>query len=89
VLPTELHRAGRLGRRPPVIDGRPYALPFAGDGAAKPVVRQLIEALACGRLDIGDPNQSRHLEASAIRVIRLLRSGNSPRTVLDALADLA
>jgi 8-hydroxy-5-deazaflavin:NADPH oxidoreductase len=77
----------QVWQTPPLIDGRPFAVPFAGHEAAKPTARQLIEAVGCDPLDVGDLTQARHLEAAAVIVIRLLRNGHSPRTVLAALAD--
>jgi 8-hydroxy-5-deazaflavin:NADPH oxidoreductase len=66
---------------PPVFDGRPLAVPFAGGDEGKPAAIELIEALGCTPLDAGDLPQARHLEAMAIVVIRLLFSGYDPLSV--------
>jgi 8-hydroxy-5-deazaflavin:NADPH oxidoreductase len=67
--------------RPPAFDGRPLAVPIAGDEAGKTVARELITDLGAEPLDAGDLTQARHLEAMAIVVIRLLRSGYDPLSV--------
>ncbi|MDL4814478.1 NADPH-dependent F420 reductase [Actinomadura opuntiae] len=66
---------------PPAFDGRPLAVPFAGDEEAKPAARTLITALGAEPLDAGDLRQARNLEAMAIVVIRLLFSGHDPHSV--------
>jgi predicted dinucleotide-binding enzyme len=67
--------------RPPVFDGRPLAVPFAGDEDGKAVARALISALGAEPLDAGDLTQARNLEAMAIVIIRLLFSGYDPLSV--------
>ncbi|MEV5746188.1 NAD(P)-binding domain-containing protein [Actinoallomurus sp. NPDC052308] len=67
--------------RPPAFDGRPFAVPIAGDEEGKAVARTLITDLGAAPLDAGDLTQARHLEAMAIVVIRLLRSGYDPLSV--------
>jgi len=63
---------------PPVFDGRPLAVPFAGDDKGKETARLLIADLGCDPLDAGDLRQARHLEAMAIVIIRLLFGGYDP-----------
>ena len=66
------------------FDGRPLTVPIAGDDdAAKRQVAELAAALGSEALDIGELTQARHLEAMAIIVIRHLRGGAPPLTVLD------
>ncbi|MFB9833944.1 NADPH-dependent F420 reductase [Actinoallomurus acaciae] len=67
--------------RPPVVDDRPLAVPFAGDPDGKATARTLITDLGAEPLDAGDITQARHLEAMAIIVIRLLFSGYDPLSV--------
>lgn len=67
---------------PPTFAGAPLVVPFAGADAAKPAARDLITALGCTPLDIGDLSQTHHLEAAAIIVIRQLFAGADPHTVL-------
>ncbi|GAB3960276.1 NAD(P)-binding domain-containing protein [Actinoallomurus acanthiterrae] len=67
--------------RPAAFDGRPFAVPFAGHEAGKTVARELITDLGAEPLDAGDLTQTRHLEAMAIVVIRLLFSGYDPLSV--------
>ncbi|MCO5968198.1 NADPH-dependent F420 reductase [Actinoallomurus soli] len=67
--------------RPLSFDGRPFAVPIAGDEEGKAVARTLITDLGAEPLDAGDLTQARHLEAMAIIVIRLLRSGYGPLSV--------
>jgi 8-hydroxy-5-deazaflavin:NADPH oxidoreductase len=69
----------RIG--PPSFDGRPLAVPIAGDAEGKAVVCALVEDLRGQPLDAGDLTQARHLEAMAIVVIRLLFSGYDPMSV--------
>jgi predicted dinucleotide-binding enzyme len=66
---------------PPILAGRPLAVPFAGDDDGKEAARLLIADLGCDPLDAGDLRQARHLEAMAIVVIRLLFGGHDPRSV--------
>jgi 8-hydroxy-5-deazaflavin:NADPH oxidoreductase len=66
---------------PPVFDGRPLAVPFAGDDEGKQVTRQLIADVGGEPLDAGDLSQARHLEAMAIVTIRLLFGGYDPYSV--------
>jgi 8-hydroxy-5-deazaflavin:NADPH oxidoreductase len=66
---------------PPVFDGRPLAVPFAGDDEGKGAVSRLVSDLGCNPLDAGDLRQARHLEAMAIVIIRLLFSGYDPYSV--------
>jgi len=66
---------------PPAFDGRPLAVPFAGDEEGKKVAHQLIADVGSEPLDTGDLRQARHLEAMAIVVIRLLFSGYDPHSV--------
>jgi predicted dinucleotide-binding enzyme len=66
---------------PPVFDGRPLAVPFAGDEAGKDTARRLIKDLGCDPLDAGDLRQARHLEAMAIVIVRLLFGGYDPYSV--------
>jgi predicted dinucleotide-binding enzyme len=72
---------------PPIFDGRPLAVPYCGADEAKQIVRPLIEALGCRGVDIGDLSQARHLEAMAIVMINILRSGFGPRTVFNLIQD--
>lgn len=65
---------------PPSFDGRPLAVPFAGDDEGKKIARTLITDLGAEPLDAGDLSQARHLEAMAIVVIRLLFSGYDPHS---------
>lgn len=74
---------------PPAFDGRPLAVPIAGHEAGKPVARGLIADLGAAALDAGDLTQARHLEAMAIVVIRLLRSGHGARSVFAFVDDPA
>lgn len=67
--------------RRPVIDGHPLAVPIAGAEEGKAAARTLIGDLGAVPLDAGDLSQARHLEAMAIVVIRLLRSGHGPCSV--------
>jgi 8-hydroxy-5-deazaflavin:NADPH oxidoreductase len=67
--------------RPPSFDGRPFVVPIAGDAEGKPAARALITDLGAEALDAGDLAQTRHLEAMAIIVIRLLFSGYDPLSV--------
>ncbi|HEX8005495.1 MAG TPA: hypothetical protein VF482_03610 [Trebonia sp.] len=64
-----------------VFDGRPLAIPFAGDDEGKGAVSRLISDLGCDPLDAGDLRQARRLEAMAIVIIRLLFSGYDPYSV--------
>lgn len=66
---------------PPVFNGSPLAVPFAGSDEGKDIARQLIEDTGCVPLDAGDLSQARHLEAMAIVVIRLLFGGYDPYSV--------
>jgi predicted dinucleotide-binding enzyme len=65
---------------PPSFDGRPLAVPYAGDDAGKKIARRLIADLGAQPLDAGDLSQARHLEAMAIVIIRLLFSGYDPHS---------
>ena len=66
---------------PPAFDGRPLAVPFAGDDG-KETARRLITDLGCDSLEAGDLRQARHMEATAIVIIRLLFGGpGKPLTV--------
>lgn len=67
--------------RPPVFDGRPLAVPFAGDDEGKDIARRLIKDVGAEPLDAGDLRQARNLEAAAIVIIRLLFSGYDPHSV--------
>jgi hypothetical protein len=67
--------------RPPSFDGRPLAVPFAGDENGKATARTLISDLGAEPLDAGDLTQARNLEAMAIVIIRLLFSGYDPLSV--------
>lgn len=66
---------------PPVFDGRPLAVPFAGDEEGKETARLLIKDLGCDPLDAGDLRQARYLEAMAVVIVRLLFSGYDPYSV--------
>lgn len=66
---------------PPVFDGRPLAVPVAGDDVGKETARRLIADLGCDPLDAGDLRQARNLEAMAIVTIRLLFGGYDPYSV--------
>lgn len=66
---------------PPGFDGRPLAVPYAGDDEGKDIARQLISDLGAEPLDAGDLTQAWHLEAMAIVIIRLLFSGYDPYSV--------
>jgi predicted dinucleotide-binding enzyme len=68
-------------REPRDVDGRPFAVPFAGDEEGKEAVVRLIADLGCTPLDAGDLTQARHLEAAAIIVIRQLFCGAAPHSV--------
>jgi 8-hydroxy-5-deazaflavin:NADPH oxidoreductase len=68
-------------REPRTVEGRPLAVPFAGDEEGKDAARRLITDLGADPLDAGDLSQARHLEAAAIVVIRLLRSGHDLHSV--------
>jgi hypothetical protein len=63
---------------PPVFNGSPLAVPFAGSDEGKDIARKLIEDTGCVPLDAGDLSQARHLEAMAIVVVRLLFGGYDP-----------
>ena len=65
---------------PPSVDGRPLAVPYAGDDEGKKIARTLITDLGAEPLDAGDLSQARHLEAMAIVIIRLLFSGYDPHS---------
>lgn len=65
---------------PPSFDGRPLAVPYAGDDEGKKIARRLITDLGAEPLDAGDLTQARHLEAMAIVIIRLLFSGCDPHS---------
>lgn len=69
----EVWRSGK-----PEFDGRAPAVPYAGDEAGKRVAAQLIRDVGAEPLDAGDLAQTRHLEAMAIVIIRLLFSGYDP-----------
>jgi hypothetical protein len=66
--------------KPPSLNGRPLAVPYAGDDKGKEVARKLITDLGAEPLDAGDLTQARHLEAMAIVIIRLLFSGYDPHS---------
>lgn len=66
---------------PPAFDGRPLAVPMAGDEAGKKVASRLITDLGADPLDAGDLRQARNLEAMAIVIIRLLFGGYDPQSV--------
>jgi predicted dinucleotide-binding enzyme len=66
---------------PPVFNGSPLAVPFAGSDEGKGTASQLIKDLGCDPLDAGDLRQARHLEAMAVVVIRLLFGGYDPYSV--------
>jgi 8-hydroxy-5-deazaflavin:NADPH oxidoreductase len=66
---------------PPVFDGRPLAVPFAGDDEGRQAARQLITDLGCEPLDAGDLRQARYLEAMGIVIVRLLFGGYDPQSV--------
>lgn len=66
---------------PPSVDGRPLAVPFAGDDEGKEVASRLITDLGAEPLDAGDLRQARNLEAMAIVIIRLLFGGYDPYSV--------
>jgi predicted dinucleotide-binding enzyme len=69
---------------PPRFDGRPLAVPFAGDDqAANDVARALITSLECDPVEIGPLHRARHLEAMAATVISLLHVGREPLTVFN------
>jgi predicted dinucleotide-binding enzyme len=72
----------QVWREPRAVDGRPFAVPFAGDEEGKAAARRLIADLGCAPLDAGDITQARHLEAAAVIVIRLLLGGHGPHSVL-------
>jgi predicted dinucleotide-binding enzyme len=67
--------------RSPSFNGRPLAVPIAGDEAGKATARALITDLGAEPLDAGDIEQARNLEAMAIVIIRLLFSGYDPLSV--------
>jgi 8-hydroxy-5-deazaflavin:NADPH oxidoreductase len=66
---------------PPVFDGRPLAVPLAGDEEGKKPARQLIGDLGAQPLDAGDLAQARHLEAMGVLIVRLLFGGYDPYSV--------
>ena len=66
---------------PPSFDGRPLAVPCAGDDEGKEIACELIRDLGAEPLDAGDLSQARHLEAMAIVMIKLLFSGYDPHSV--------
>ncbi|MFC5663561.1 NADPH-dependent F420 reductase [Kitasatospora misakiensis] len=71
---------------PPAFDGRPLTVPFAGAEEGKADARRLIADLGAEPLDVGDLSQTRHLEAMAIIVIRLLFAGAHPHSVFTYLS---
>jgi predicted dinucleotide-binding enzyme len=69
---------------PPRFDGRPLAVPFAGDDpAANDVARALITSLEREPVEVGPLHRARHLEAMAATVISLLHGGRDPVTVFN------
>ena len=71
---------------PPRFDGRPLALPFAGDDpAANDVARALITSLEREPVEVGPLHRARHLEAMAATVISLLHGGRDPVTVFNLM----
>lgn len=66
---------------PPVFDGRPLAVPFAGDDQGKEAARQLITDLGCEPLDAGDLRHARYLEAMGVVIVRLLFGGHDLQSV--------
>jgi 8-hydroxy-5-deazaflavin:NADPH oxidoreductase len=66
---------------PPVFNGNPLAVPFAGADEGKATASRLIKDLGCEPLDAGNLTQARHLEAMAVVVIRLLFGGYDPYSV--------
>ncbi|GAA3038898.1 NADPH-dependent F420 reductase [Streptosporangium longisporum] len=75
---------------PPVFDGRPLAVPFAGDDAASnALARTLITDLGCVPVEIGALHRARHLEAMAAIVIGLLHGGADPHTVFNLITPVA
>jgi predicted dinucleotide-binding enzyme len=69
---------------PPRFDGRPLAVPFAGDDrAANEVARALITSVECEPVEIGPLHRARHLEAMAATVIALLYGGRDPLTLFN------
>lgn len=73
---------------PPVFDGRPLPVPFRGDDeTALGRTEELITALGCVPVRVGDLRHARHVEAMAAITISLLFSGRDPHTVFN-LVDL-
>ncbi|MEU4834966.1 NAD(P)-binding domain-containing protein [Streptosporangium sp. NPDC023615] len=76
--------------RPPAFDGRPLAVPFAGDDAGSAALaRTLIADLGCVPVRIGPLHRARHLEAMAAVVIGLLFGGADPYTVFNLITPAA
>jgi predicted dinucleotide-binding enzyme len=71
---------------PPRFDGRPLAVPFAGDDeGANDVARALITALECDPVEIGPLHRARHLEAMAATVISLLQARRDPLALFNLI----
>ncbi|HEY0572243.1 MAG TPA: hypothetical protein VGD16_11980, partial [Enterovirga sp.] len=71
---------------PPRFDGRPRAVPFAGDdGEANDVARALITSLEFEPVEVGPLHRARDLEAMAATVVALLHGGRDPVTVFNLI----
>lgn len=71
---------------PSRFDGRPLAVPFAGDDQeANDVARLLIASLEREPVEVGPLHRARHLEAIAATVISLLHGGRDPLTVFNLI----
>lgn len=66
---------------PPSYDGRPLAVPFCGEEAAKKLAEPLITDLGASALDLGDLRQARHLEAMGVIIVKLLFGGHGLNSV--------
>ncbi|MBU3064112.1 NAD(P)-binding domain-containing protein [Nocardia sp. NEAU-G5] len=66
---------------PVSYDGRPLAVPFCGEDAAKKLVEPLITDLGASALDIGDLRQARHLEAMGVVIVKMLFTGHGLNSV--------
>jgi 8-hydroxy-5-deazaflavin:NADPH oxidoreductase len=71
---------------PPRFDGRPLAIPFAGDDQeANDVARALITSLGLEPVDTGPLHRARELEAVAATVISLLHGGRDPLSLFNLI----
>ncbi|MEL7482878.1 MAG: NAD(P)-binding domain-containing protein [Planctomycetota bacterium] len=69
---------------PPEFDGRTLVVPFCGDDAgARSTAAELIRAVGCEPLDLGELRYARHLEPMAAIVISLLFRGHPPHSVFN------